>query len=161
MKINLDVKLLKNCVCLWVSLFVYLFVCLCGHMFTHVCMFSSNYAAACDFISFEWLDIFQFHIILSQMIFWVWHIFILTLFCLLVVIFIWKVNTLYGFDLSWYLNGILFTLYKYTMIAHVLRDKFSIPEGISVKNMLIRLGWICRKNYIICIMFPEQFIMVI
>jgi len=46
----------------------------------------------------------------------------------------------YGFDLSWYLNGILFTLYKYTMIAHVIRDEFSILEGISVKNMLIHLG---------------------
>ena len=47
---------------------------------------------------------------------------------------------MYGFDLSWYLNGILFTLYKYTMIAHVVRDKFSILEGVSMKNMLIRLG---------------------
>jgi hypothetical protein len=46
----------------------------------------------------------------------------------------------YGCDLSWYLDGILFTLYKYTMIAHVIRDEFSILEGMSVKNMLIRLG---------------------
>ena len=60
--------------------------------------------------------------------------------CLLVLIFILKVNTVYGFDLSWYLNGILFTLYKYTMIAHVIRDEFSILEGISMKNMLIHLG---------------------
>jgi hypothetical protein len=68
------------------------------------------------------------------------RVFILTLFCLLDIIFIWKVNTVYGFDLSWYLNGILFTPYKYTKIAHVMRDKFTILEGISVKNMLIHLG---------------------
>jgi hypothetical protein len=62
--INLDVKLLKNCV--FVCFFVYLFVCV--GTCSHVCMFSSDYAAACDFISFEWLEIFPSHIILSQMI---------------------------------------------------------------------------------------------
>jgi len=57
LKMNLDVKLLKNCVfvCFFDCLFIYLFVCLfvCLGTCSHVCMFSSNCAAACDFISFE------------------------------------------------------------------------------------------------------------
>jgi hypothetical protein len=146
------------CVCEFLFLFIYLFVCVGTHS-QCACLAATMRLPVILFLLNGWTYFRSTSFCL--MIFWVWHIFICTLFCLLVVIFIWKVNTLYGFDLSWYLNDILFTLYKYTMIAHVLREKFSILEGISVKNMLIRLGWICRKNYIICIMFPEQFTMVI
>jgi hypothetical protein len=102
--------------------------CMCVggvRVFTHVHVYSSNFVAACDLISFQWFQMFPSYISLSQMIFSVWYIYIYihTYFVLfLAIIFIWKVNIMCGFDLSsWYLNGILFTLYKYTVLAHVIR----------------------------------------